>query len=69
LIHLTNLKGVYQYILQNALEFDGKGCTIYIFVSNDTDSIASLKILATLLKSDEVQYIAIPVFSVSHLTN
>lgn len=46
LIHLTNLKGVYQYILQNALEFDGKGCTIYIFVSNDTDSIASLKILA-----------------------
>ena len=46
LIHLTNLKSVYQYILQSALEFDGKGCTIYIFVSNDTDSLASLKILA-----------------------
>lgn len=68
LIPLNNLKHVYQYILSNALEFDGKGCTIYIFVSNDADSLASLKILSTLLKSDEVQFVTIPVFSTSHIT-
>ena len=54
LIPLHNIKHVYQHILQRALECDGLGCTIYIFVSNDTDSLASLKILTALLKSDEV---------------
>ena len=46
LISLNNIKHVYHHILQNALEFDGKGCTIYILVSNDTDSLAALKILS-----------------------
>jgi len=45
LIPLANIKNVYQHILQSALECDGQGCTIYVFVSNDTDSLASLKIL------------------------
>jgi len=27
------------------MELEGKGCTIFIFVSNDTDSLSSLKIL------------------------
>lgn len=45
------------------MEQDGNGCTIYIFISNDVDSIASLKILTSLLKSDEVQFVSIPVFS------
>jgi hypothetical protein len=38
-------------------------------VSNDCDSIASLKILTSLLKSDEVQFVAIPVFSNKHITS
>lgn len=67
LIPVHNLKHLYQHILKTALEQDGQGCTIYIFVSNDTDSVVSLKILTTLLKSDEVQYVAIPVFSNSHI--
>jgi len=46
LIPLHNIKVVYQHILQNALENDGLGCTIYIFVSNETDSLASFKILS-----------------------
>lgn len=28
------------------MDLEGKGCTIQIFVSNDTDSLASLKILS-----------------------
>jgi len=46
LILIKDFKHVYNYILQNALESDGKGCTIYIFVSNDADSLASLRILS-----------------------
>ena len=45
LIAIQNIKFVYQHILQSALDQDGNGCTIYIFVSNDVDSISSLKIL------------------------
>ena len=63
LIPLHNLCHIYQHILKSALELDGQGCSIFIFVSNDTDSLSSLKILITLLKSDEVQFTAIPVFS------
>ena len=63
LIQIQNIKHVYAQIINSALECDGLGCTIYIFVSNEADSIASLKILTSLLKSDEVQFVAIPVFS------
>ena len=44
-IPLQNIRHIYDQILQAAHECDGLGCSIYIFVSNDTDSIASLKIL------------------------
>jgi cell division control protein 45 len=36
-------------------------------VSNDVDSLGSLKILTSLLKSDEVQFVVIPVFSKLHI--
>ena len=54
LIPLHNLRHIYQHILKSGIELDGKGCSIFIFVSNDPDSISSLKLLVTLLKSDEV---------------
>ena len=44
-ILLHDIKLVYQAILDSAVMQDGNGCTIYIFASNDCDSIASLKIL------------------------
>ena len=54
LYSVANFKILYNYILKKALECDGSGCTIFIFVNNDCDSLASLKILTNLLKSDEV---------------
>jgi hypothetical protein len=45
LIPLSDIKHVYQYILERALECDGLGNSIYIFASNDTDSLSALKIL------------------------
>ena len=51
LIPLQNIKHVYAHILQSALEQDGLGCTIYIMVSNDCDSISSLKILTVSLQN------------------
>lgn len=53
-IPLHNVKQMYQFILQSALQSDGLGCTVYVFVSNDTDSLTSLKILSALFKQDEV---------------
>jgi cell division control protein 45 len=67
LIPINDIKHVYQHILQSALQCDGLGCTIQIFVSNDVDSIASLRIITSLLKSDEVQFVVIPVFSKMHI--
>ena len=67
LIPIDNIKQVYKHILEQALECDGLGCTIQIFVSNDVDSIASLRIITSLLKSDEVQFVVIPVFSKMHI--
>jgi hypothetical protein len=49
--------------LEEALQADGKGCSIYVLVSNDTDSLASLKILTKLMKEDEVMFSVNPVFS------
>jgi len=69
LIPIQNIKHVYAQITNSALECDGLGCTIYIFVSNEADSISSLKIFTNLLKSDEVQFVAIPVFSNRHLVD
>lgn len=39
------LKILYETILKSALQCDGQGCTLFILVSNDTDSVACLKIL------------------------
>jgi hypothetical protein len=64
---VANFKILYNYILKKALECDGLGCTILIFVNNDCDSLASLKIFTNLLKSDEVQYQVIPAFSNGHI--
>lgn len=69
LYSVANFKVLYHYILKKALECDGLGCTIFIFVNNDCDSLASLKILTTLLKSDEVQYQVIPAFSNGHIVS
>jgi hypothetical protein len=45
LIPLLNINQIYKYITKEAMDLEGKGCTIFIFVSNDTDSLSSLKIL------------------------
>ena len=45
LVPLANFKFVYNQILSEALKEDGEGCTVYILVANDADSLASLKIL------------------------
>lgn len=45
LISLDELKRLYNFIIQNAIECEGQGCTTYIITANDTDSLCSLKIL------------------------
>lgn len=67
LYSVANFKILYTYMLKKAMECDGLGCTIFIFVNNDCDSLASLKILTSLLKSDEVQFQVIPAFSNRHI--
>lgn len=79
LIPLDKLRSLYDQIIKNALSCEGLGTSIYIFVTNETDSLCSLKmitvsshwsfitILKTLLKADEMQYNCVPVFSNVHL--
>jgi len=57
LIPLVNIKWVYGAIQEDALKCDGMGCTIYIFVSNDTDSLSSLKIFTVSTSSPSFKYI------------
>jgi len=40
---------------------------MYIFASNDTDSLCALRIFNTILRQDEVRFVNIPVFSNTHL--
>lgn len=54
-------------MLQAALEKEQHGCTMYIFVSNDTDSLCALRIFTTILRQDEVRFVSIPVFSNTYL--
>ena len=42
-------KILYEKILTSALLGDGQGCTLFILVSNDTDSVACLKIFTVSL--------------------
>ena len=67
LIPLEKIKQLYSQIIDNALQSEKDGCTTYILVSNDTDAICALRILTTILKSDEVQFVIIPVFSATHM--
>lgn len=45
------------------------GSSIVIFVANDIDALCAAKILTALLKSDNIQYILIPVLSFTQLEN
>ena len=67
LIPLERIKQHYANIINDALESEKSGCTTYILVSNDVDALCALRILTTILKSDEVQFVVIPVFSNSNL--
>jgi|GWRWMinimDraft_5_1066013.scaffolds.fasta_scaffold285727_1 hypothetical protein len=67
LIPLERIKQLYAKIINDALESEKSGCTTYILVSNDVDALCALRILTTILKSDEVQFVVIPVFSNSNL--
>jgi len=55
-------------MLNAALEKESRGCTMYIFVSNDTDSLCALRIFTTILRQDEVRFVTIPVFSNTFLS-
>lgn len=39
------LRDLYNEILKNALTSEGQGTSIYIFISNEIDSLCSLKML------------------------
>ena len=67
LIPLERIKQLYAKIINDALESEKSGCTTYILVSNDVDALCALRILTTILKSDEVQFVVTPVFSNSNL--
>jgi hypothetical protein len=45
LIPLDKLRLVYDQILMNAIPCEGQGTSIYIFVTNETDSLCSLKLI------------------------
>ena len=67
LIPLDNIKQVYQHLIEKAIESDSEGTSIYLLVSNDTDSLCAAKLLTSLLKKDHVLHTCVPVFSNSHL--
>ena len=67
LIPLNNFKKVYENIINQALEAEKEGTTIYIFISNDSDSLCALKMIKTLLKHNEALHTCIPIFSNTHL--
>ena len=53
LIPLERIKQLYVKIINDALESEKSGCRTYILVSNDVDALCALRILTTILKSDE----------------
>lgn len=44
LIPLNQIRQIYHTMLSMALEKESRGCTMYIFVTNDTDSLCALRI-------------------------
>ena len=45
LIPLDKLRTLYDAIIKNALTSEGQGTSIYIFATNETDSLCALKML------------------------
>ncbi len=54
LIPLNQIRQIYHTMLNAALEKENRGCTMYIFVSNDPDSLCALRIFTVSL--DEFTY-------------
>jgi hypothetical protein len=48
---LDRIKLLYAKIIKDALESENQGCTTYIFVSNDTDSLCAMRILTVSYES------------------
>ena len=44
LIPLNQIRQIYHTMLTMALDKESRGCTMYIFVTNDTDSLCALRI-------------------------
>lgn len=49
LIPLDRLRTLYDRIIKNALTTEGQGNSIYIFTTNETDSLCALKMLTVSL--------------------
>ncbi len=64
LITIENANICYQKIIRKGLKYGSK---VIIFVSNDADALCAARILTALLKSDNVQYVVIPVLSFTQL--
>ena len=60
LILIDNIHICYASIRHNASK---SGITVVIFVANDCDALCACRILASLFKSDSIQYTIIPTFS------
>ena len=48
LIPPEKLSSLYEQIIKNALGCEGQGTSIYIFVSNEADSLCALKMLTVI---------------------
>jgi hypothetical protein len=52
LIPPEKLSSLYEQIIKNALGCEGQGTSIYIFVSNESDSLCALKMLTVIKYPD-----------------
>jgi len=64
LLTIENAIIFYQKILKKSIK---TGAKVIIFVATETDALCASKILTALLKSDNIQYILVPVLSFSQL--
>ena len=44
LIPINQIRQIYHTMLNMALEKESRGCTMYIFVTNDTDSLCASRV-------------------------
>ena len=49
---LDRIKVLYAKIINDAVDSEKNGCTTYIFVSNDTDSLCAMRILTVSKNQD-----------------